>query len=81
MTKSIEAPSLEDRLLSAHKSNDKEALVGLYEEACHTAKAAGNEQGAGFYMTHAYVFALEIGHPRTQALRAWLIKEGREPEA
>ena len=66
---------LNDRLLAAHRSDDKAALVTLYSEA---AAAAPAPDAAGFYLTHAYVFALELGHPDAPALRAKLIAQGRE---
>lgn len=67
---------LEARLLSAHAARDHRALVDLYREAAETANDA---EAAGFYLTHAYVFALEQNHPATPDLRARLVAEGREP--
>ena len=66
---------LNDRLLAAHHADDKAALVSLYTQA---AAAADGPDAAGFYLTHAYVFALELGHPDAPALRAELIAQGRE---
>ncbi len=66
---------LDDRLLAAHLAQDSTALVSLYAEA---AAAAGNPDAAAFYLTHAYVFALEANHPDAPALRDALIAEGRE---
>lgn len=67
--------ALDDRLLAAHAAGDRDALVALYTEA---AEAAASEGAAGFYLTHAYVFALERGHPAAPALRARLVAMGRE---
>ena len=47
----------------------------LYQEA---AEAAPDETGRWFYMTHAYVFALEVAHPEASRLRERLIAAGRE---
>ena len=66
---------LDARLLAAHDRDDREALVALYREA---ADRATSPEAAGFYLTHAYVFALELGHPDAPALRARLVAEGRE---
>lgn len=66
---------LDTRLLAAHAANDTAALINLYTEA---ADAALTEDAAGFYLTHAYVFALECAHPATPALRARLLAMGRE---
>jgi hypothetical protein len=68
--------TLDAQLLAAHATNDTAQLVNLYTQA---ADAAGNIDTACFYLTHAYVFALEIGHSNTETLRARLVKHGREP--
>ena len=56
---------LQDRLLDAHARNDRAALVGLYTEA---ADAAPDLDAACFYLTHAYIFALEKGDPAAERL-------------
>lgn len=66
---------LEARLLAAHAAGDRPALIALYTEA---ADHAETEEAAAFYLTHAYVFALEIGAPDAAILRARLIGMGRE---
>ena len=63
------------RMLAAHARRDHVALVGLYTEA---ADFAETPEAAGFYLTHAYVFALETGHAQATALRTRLVAEGRE---
>ena len=67
--------ALDDRLLDAHAQNDKPALITLYTEA---ADSSATDVAAGFYRTHAYVFALELGDPRARALHAQLKQDGRE---
>ncbi|MEO0990255.1 MAG: hypothetical protein AAFX00_04805 [Pseudomonadota bacterium] len=69
------AETLDKRLLRAHAEGDKAALVTLYQEA---AEAAPDETGRWFYMTHAYVFALEVAHPEASRLRDRLVAAGRE---
>lgn len=66
---------LDARLLNAHAAGDHQALVGLYRAA---AEAAHDADAAGFFLTHAYVFALEQNHPDAHALRAALVAQGRE---
>jgi hypothetical protein len=66
---------LNDRLLAAHRVYDQPALVALYTEA---AAVADEPDAKGFYLTQAYVYALELGHPDAPALRADLIRMGRE---
>lgn len=68
---------LDDRLLAAHAHGDRAALVALYTEA---AEAAGDDQARYFYLTHAYVYALEAGAPEAPALRTRLVAAGRESE-
>ena len=67
--------ALDDRLLAAHAADDRAALVGLYTQA---ADSANDLDAACFYLTHAYVFALERGDPRAGTLHARLKAEGRE---
>ncbi|MEM8632814.1 MAG: hypothetical protein AAGF74_16405 [Pseudomonadota bacterium] len=67
--------TLDDRLLAAHAADDRWALVDLYAEA---ADQTSDEVARGFYLTHAYVFALEVGHPDVPALHGRLKAMGRE---
>ena len=67
---------LDARLLAAHEAGDGRALVALYQEA---AARAADIDATCFYLTHAFVFALEADHPDVDRIRARLIAEGREP--
>lgn len=66
---------LENRLLKAHETGDADQLVALYTEA---ANATNDPDAEGFYLTHAYVFALELAHPDTATLHKRLRASGRE---
>lgn len=66
--------SLQDRLLAAHARDDRKALVDLYTEA---ADITDHLDTACFYMTHAYIFALELGDPAADALYRRLKAHGR----
>lgn len=57
--------TLDAQILKAHDHGDKSALVDLYSQA---ADQAADVDAACFYLTHAYVFALETAHPATQTL-------------
>lgn len=70
--------ALEHRLLAAHAQNDIEALAALYEEAANQREGQGDRDAACFFLTHAFVFALESGSRRSQALQLRLWKLGRE---
>lgn len=66
---------LDARLLAAHEASDQVALVALYTEA---ADMTEDDTARGFYLTHAFVFALELGDSRAENLRQRLIDMGRE---
>lgn len=72
------ATPLEDALLAAHAKGDTARLVTLYAEAARLAEAERRDEAAAFYLTHAYVFALETGHDSAPALHARLRALGRE---
>ena len=65
---------LDTRLLAAHAADDRRALVALYTEA---ADCANSVDAACFYLTHAYVFGLELNHADVPALFARLRAQGR----
>ncbi|WP_227269650.1 hypothetical protein [Roseobacter weihaiensis] len=66
---------LDDRLLLAHNRGDAQDLSSLYTQA---ADQTADTDAKGFFLTHAYVFALEAGLPQAPALRRQLIAMGRE---
>ena len=66
---------LDTAMLAAHAAHDPEALIRLYTQA---ADASNDLDAACFYLTHAYVFALEAGAAQAAPLRARLIRHGRE---
>jgi hypothetical protein len=66
--------ALDAALLAAHARDDRTALIGLYAEAAKISAAAA----AAFYLTHAYVFALEAGDPRAKVLKDRLVEIGAD---
>ena len=66
---------LDERLLAAHAAYDRPALIELYMEA---AQSVASEDAAGFYLTHAYVFALEAGDKRAADIKATLVHMRRD---
>ncbi|MEM9783327.1 MAG: hypothetical protein AAF899_12740 [Pseudomonadota bacterium] len=72
------AAALEMALLDAHAAGDTAVLAALYAEAAVAAAAAGDGDRAAFFRTHAYVFALEAGHPLAEGLHAALCRDGRD---
>ncbi len=66
--------SLDDALLAAHAAGDRDRLISLYAEAADLHRG----EAAAFYLTHAYVFALEAGDARAPALKARLVAIGAD---
>ena len=68
--------ALHTDMLAAHAAGDTQALVTLYSQAADA--AASDVDAACFFLTHAYVFALELGDARAAPLRAQLVAHCRE---
>lgn len=68
---------LNAELLSAHEAGDSDALITLYSAA---AAQAPDVDTVCFFLTHAYIFALELGDARAAGLRAQLVTHGRETQ-
>ncbi|KIN60851.1 hypothetical protein Z945_1833 [Sulfitobacter noctilucae] len=62
-------------LLEAHLADDCAALITLYTQA---ADVAENADAAAFFLTQAYVFALEAGHSDAPTLHRRLVTAGRD---
>ena len=67
--------ALNAALIKAHEGDDKEALIELYTEA---ADLAETDDETAFFLTFAYVFALETGSACAEALKVRLVAAGRE---
>tara|TARA_Y100001933_G_scaffold223298_1_gene234782 strand:+ start:5733 stop:6389 length:657 start_codon:yes stop_codon:yes gene_type:complete len=67
--------ALDAALLHAHAAGDRAALIGLRTEA---AGRVPDPDAAAFFLTQAYVFALETGASQARALHARLMAAGRE---
>ncbi|MGR3344398.1 MAG: hypothetical protein ACU0DI_14460 [Paracoccaceae bacterium] len=70
--------SLDARMLAAHANCDLVGLVDLYTRAADMSEAQGNIDAACFYLTQAFVFALDFGAAEAQTLHARLKTHGRE---
>ncbi|UWQ35521.1 hypothetical protein K3555_23805 (plasmid) [Leisingera sp. M527] len=73
----MERADLDRALLQAHDDKDNAELVRLYTLAGDRAEEAGNIDAACFYLTHAFVFALEAGLPEARELNRRLAERGR----
>lgn len=67
--------TLNAAMLAAHEARDGPALARLYRMA---ADQADDPQAAGFYLTHAFVFALEAGMAEAVDINRRLVAAGRE---
>lgn len=68
---------LDQDLLAAHAAQDLPGLVRLYTLAADAAEARQDIDAACFFLTHAFVFALEYGAPEADALNKRLAERGR----
>ena len=66
---------LDTAMIAAHEAHDTSALVRLYTQAADT---VNDIDASCFYLTHAYVFALEAGAPDARQLHSRLVRHGRE---
>lgn len=70
--------ALDAALLEAHNQNDITALIELYAQAADEAETSADIDAACFFLTHAYVFALEAGSDLAKTLHTRLKSYGRE---
>ena len=61
-------PDLEARLQAAHATNDQAELVMHYSKAADLACEDKAFDEAAFFLTHAWIFALESGHEMSERL-------------
>lgn len=73
----MDREALDKALLKAHAEEDTPQLVTLYERAAEDAFARQDTDAACFYLTHAFVFALESGHSAAPELNRRLAERGR----
>lgn len=70
--------ALQKRLLVAHENENAHDLVDLYTLVANQNEAAGNIDAACFYLTHAFVYALQEGAPEANPLNERLFLYGRD---
>ncbi len=73
----MDLAELDKRLIRAHSDYDVPALIRLYHEAANDAEQRQDHDAACFYLTHAFVFALEYGAPEADELNRKLHEHGR----
>lgn len=70
--------ALNAALIKAHAAYDRLQLIALYKLAGDKREQDGDIDAACFYLTHAFVFALEEGADDAVALSQRLSAHGRE---
>lgn len=73
----MDRAALDAALLRAHADDDHDSLVKLYTDAGNLMEAEGNIDAACFFLTQAYIFALEAGMPEAMDLNKRLAVHGR----
>ncbi|MEJ6404977.1 hypothetical protein [Yoonia sp. 2307UL14-13] len=68
---------LNTAILCAHDLRDPARLIGLYTNAADRHEHTGDIDAACFFLTQAYVFALEAGDDRTDVLHQRLVNHRR----
>ena len=70
---------LDAAILEAHASDDITALIALYTQAADLTETDGDIDAACFFLTQAFVFALEDGVKTASDLQSRLAEYGRAP--
>ncbi len=65
-------------MLAAHGANDGPLLVRLYAEAADAARERAETDAEAFFLTQAYIFALEQGAGEAEQLLNRLKALGRD---
>ena len=73
----MDRSALDRALLDAHAAGDASALIQLYTLAADRAETRDDDDAACFYLTHAFVFALEAAAPQAPVLNTRLAQKGR----
>ncbi len=73
----VDRTALDASLIAAHADGDTDKLSGLYERAASALMRAGDIDAACFFLTQAYVFALEAGASDAERLKNLLAARGR----
>ena len=68
---------LDMALLQAHADDDRAALISLYTRAADRMETAQNIDAACFFLTQAFVYALEHGATAADDLNRRLVAYGR----
>ena len=68
----------DQQIQQAHQSGNMALLSTLYAQAADQLEADGDIDAACFYLTQAYIFALDAGLPAATTYNARLVAHGRD---
>lgn len=74
----MDLAALHAEILKAHERKDIPLLAELYNQAGNNQLKTGDIDAGCFYLTHAYVFALEAGLSQAKDIHETLVAHGRE---
>ncbi len=74
----IDYDRLNAEILAAHDSGDNATLVRIYKKLGDDELDAGRELEGAYFLTQAYVYALEGGLPVRHEIHKTLVAYGRE---
>ena len=74
----IDYDHLNAQVLAAHDSGDNATLVRIYQKLGNDELANGHELEGAYFLTQAYVYALEGGLPEQHEIHKTLVALGRE---
>ena len=74
----IDYDRLNSKVLAAHDSGDNATLVRIYQKLGNDELANGRELEGAYFLTQAYVYALEGGLPEQHEIHKILVAYGRE---
>ena len=74
----VDRAELDAAILRAHANEDGATLARLYVKAADLSEKDHDIDGCCFFLTQAYVFALQSDAPEADALHARLVAYGRE---
>ena len=69
---------LDRQLIAANLAKDNISLIALYQHAAEICEAKGAVDETCFFLTQAYVFALQEGSSQSRQLKEKLVAYARE---
>jgi len=78
MLLSVSLAEINDQVLAAHEAGNLRQLPALYRRASQALFESGDIDPACFFLTQAYIYALDQGDPQAIEIHTILVSHGRE---